>query len=527
MRTRWISAVFAAVSSIAWAQPVVPAGGAGNAADYSKRVAPGAYVIVFGENLAPDYLPAGMVPLPTSLGGTSIELKVGETISPLPLWYVMPNQVVGQLPYGITENAQVRVRTAEGASSWDGLSVVPRAPAYFSINEGGFGRAVALDENGDLITRQNPLKPGHWFSLWVNSLGELDPPKPAGSGGGDGQPGNPYNLVTDPVVITVDARTSQVGYAGLAPYIPGLYQLNVFSPYMDLAGDLVTTMSVGGADSLEPMSLPVEPNGFYFVMSAGKFPNGQTRNGVPGPNSAVKFLHLVPEIWGERGYGQWTGNIEHLVPAFAETSGLALTLRNNGAIVYDNNGIEDGTHTRYYDNSDQAVADADKAGLWEWYSMSNNLDASFAGYFRLTQATTFDQLIGYFDEDGQAKLPFDPANVYNRFRMNIWSNGPNGPANSSFTGDVFSSDTTPGVFEYSSTGVRRIFSDQSSDEILRMVYTLETPITLPAGEYWFGHDTAVPEGMSSPVVLGAGHRAASSGTRPVPNGGAVSQDRQD
>lgn len=93
------------------------------------------------------------------------------------------------------------------------------------------------------------------------------------------------------------------------------------------------------------------------------------------------------------------------------------------------------------------------------------------------------------------------------------------PATDLFTGNLFSSDSTPGAFAFSPTGVRRIFSDGASDMLYRMVYTLAEPLTLGPGDYWFSHDTAVPEGMSSPVIIP--QRAAASSGRPLPPGKIV------
>ncbi|MCP5114145.1 MAG: hypothetical protein GY953_25215, partial [bacterium] len=486
----WLCVLLAATCGVLWAQPVVPAGGAVNAADYSKRVAPGGYITIFGVDLAPAYESAQQVPLPTSLGGTSIELMDGGVATAIPLWFVSPGQVSGQLLFGIDANVQVRVRTAEGVSEWDALNVVERAPAYYAVDQQGAGRAVALHQNGTLVSRANPLKPGEWISLYVNSLGAVEPPKPAGQGGGDGTPGNLLNQVMDPVIVTIDGSDSETGYTGLAPYLPGLYQVNIFSPYFELIGDLETTMTVGNAASTEPTSLPVEPNGFYLVLGASKFPNNQTKTGVPGPGCAIVFRHETPEVWGQDGFQVWSPNTR-LEQEFQATSGLALTLRNNGTVVYDNNGVEDNSVGDYYDNSSGAVDDNDKPGLFLWFSMSDNLKAIFASHFRLMEPTTFTEIIGYFDGNGHEELRFDPHNAHNRFRMNIWSDGSDGlPAVNGFTGDVFTSDTTAGEFAFSPTGVRRIFSDGASDVLFRMVYTLEEPIILPPGDYWFSHDTA-------------------------------------
>lgn len=515
MSKKWLCILLAAVSGVVWAQPVVPAGGTVNAADYSRAIAPGSIITVFGQNLAPGVEGAGGLPLPTALAGTSVEASDGTRTVLLPLYVVLETQVSGQLPYDIGPNVTVRVRTAEGVSDPDSFTLAPRAPRLFSVDQQGSGRAVLLHPDGELVSRQNPMKPGEWVSIYANSMGAVHPPIEAGMGAADGSTGNPWNVVTAEVGVTIGGRDATVDYAGLAPYLAGLYQVNVFTPYYDLMGDLLIAMGVGAAGSQGNISAPVEPNGFYLLLGAGKFPNGQAKNAIGVTRSAVAFLHETPEIWGQDGFGQWTHN-SHLGQPFAATSGLALTLMSGGAILYDNNGIEDGSHAGYYDNGNGGVPDADKPGLWEWYSMSNNLNAVFAGYFRLTQWTTFDRIIGYFDGNGNSELPFDPENAYNRFRMNIWSNGAGDfPALAGFTGNVLSSDSTPGVFEFSPTQVERVFSDGFRDRIYRMVYTLETPITLEPGEYWFSHDTAVPEGMSSPATTQG--RAVSRAVRAIPS----------
>jgi hypothetical protein len=116
---------------------------------------------------------------------------------------------------------------------------------------------------------------------------------------------------------------------------------------------------------------------------------------------------------------------------------------------------------------------------------------------------TIDTIIGYFDKNGGSADPvaFDPFSPFISYRMNIWSNvaGDLLPTNTgSFDGDVFTSDTAQGSFAVSDTGVVRVFADNSTDPIYRLTYTLDTPITLPAGEYWFSHDATVPE----PATIG-------------------------
>jgi hypothetical protein len=79
------------------------------------------------------------------------------------------------------------------------------------------------------------------------------------------------------------------------------------------------------------------------------------------------------------------------------------------------------------------------------------------------------------------------------------------PAVTSFTGNVFSTDSTPGVFQVSQTDVNRVFPDCPDlpfmpidpDPIWRLVLKLREPVTLPEGVYFFSHDAVIV----APVVI--------------------------
>jgi hypothetical protein len=86
----------------------------------------------------------------------------------------------------------------------------------------------------------------------------------------------------------------------------------------------------------------------------------------------------------------------------------------------------------------------------------------------------------------------------------VWSNesGDLLPVDTgSFDGDVFTSDSTPGSFSWSDTGFDRVGSS-STQNIYRMTYTLDNPITLQPGEYWFSHDAYIVPEPGTLVLLG-------------------------
>ena len=348
------------------------------------------------------------------------------------------------------------------------------------------------------------MKPGEWITIWANGLGEVDPPLPAGASPNDGSEGRPLHRITGEVGVTINGQPAEVSYAGLVPTQAGLYQVNAFTPYSDRIGDVEIAIRVDGVPTQAGLTIPAQANGFYCVLSAGKFPNGQTRTAASGLNSAIVFLSDGRASWGEETYQQWSA-APSVTAAQLAASGLALTLRNGGSIVYDNNGMETGGHGGYYTNASPGQPDASEAGLTVWFSQSTNYGAVTAGHFRLDQPTTFDQLIAYFDGDGESAMPFDPANAYNRFRVNIWSSGPDGlPASDDFTGDVLSSDSAAGWFSHSPAGVCRVFGNGEIDPIHRLVYQLDQPVTLASGDYWFASDLAVPETPAAALAMGEG-----------------------
>ncbi len=471
--------------------PVLTPNGTVNAADYTRSFAPGAIVSIFGTNLATKLAQAAELPLPTSLDGTSVEIVDGTKTTLAGLYMVSAGQINAMLPYDVGASVKVRVRSTSGVSAEDTIAVAPRAPRLFAVDQSGLGRAVSTHPDGKYLSRELPGKPGAPATLWLNSMGAVDPPIAAGV---SVEP-KPLRNVSEPVTMTINNKPAPVDFAGLVPYLTGLYQINYRLPFDEVVGDVPIRVTVGQASSQTNISVPVEPNGFYWVYTGGKFVNGQTLNGIAGANCAIAYWHNDKDVLGQSGYLAWAKEVAFGADGTA-TSGLALTLRDGDSIVYDNNGIETGSDAGYYDGS---AGTAGKPGMTVFLSMSKNANVVTAGFFRLAARTTITQVTGYFDGNGDSELRFDPASPFNMWRMNIWSNAAgNVPSNlKPFTGDKFSSDTQAGKFSISDTGAKRLFPGGISDSIFRLTYTLAAPLTLDAGDYWFSHDLAPGDSTAS------------------------------
>jgi hypothetical protein len=191
----------------------------------------------------------------------------------------------------------------------------------------------------------------------------------------------------------------------------------------------------------------IDSLGWYYAITGGRFPNGQTYNGDNASGGTFRFL-LDDPAWGYP-IQNWRKD-----DWFPENAGLALTMKYEDSVVYDNNGIEEGDPDAFYHED----TNANLAGLYRGYCMSNNWDWIYSGYFKLNSPTTIDTIIGYFD----CVAGLDPDSPHIAYRMNIWSSIPDGagliPAVNSFTGDVFSTDSTSGTFSWSYTEVDRYYS---------------------------------------------------------------------
>jgi hypothetical protein len=243
----------------------------------------------------------------------------------------------------------------------------------------------------------------------------------------------------------------------------------------------------------------IDSMGYYYIVTGGLFPTGNIPNGSSASGGTFRYITDDPG-WG------YSIDTWHKDGWFPQNASFALTLKNGANTLYNNNGIEDGTYGNYYNATAQGLPSAATPGLYRGYSMSNNWDWVYAGYFLIEQPTTIDQIIGYYDENSGFNSN-DPAI---RYRMNIWSNvaGDLLPVNTgSFTGDVFSSDYVDGTFTWGDSGVDRVFGvDYGSitDDIFYLKYTLDTPLTLQPGIYWFSHDATIIPAPGAVLLAGLG-----------------------
>jgi uncharacterized protein (TIGR03437 family) len=236
-----------------------------NAASYAPitaSVAPGEFVALFGSGLAssPQMAPAGR-PLPTTLNG--VQVLVNGTLAPIS--YVGPTQINAILPYSISSAgiASIQVNNNDVKSNPVTLFTSDSMPGVFSQTQNGLGLAAAVHAaTGKSVTPDNPAVAGEYLEVFLSGLGTVTPPVNDGALG----PTNPlsYADVYKEGVLAAyfNDYTQQafpeatLNYAGLAPTLAGLYQMNVQVPVGVGPGNVYLEIVTDSAD-VNQIQVPV------------------------------------------------------------------------------------------------------------------------------------------------------------------------------------------------------------------------------------------------------------------------------
>ena len=267
------------------AQTVSP-GGIVNAAGFQAPVAPGSVIAIFGTNLASSSTAAATLPLPTTLGGTS--LLVNGRI-PVPLFYVSPGQINAQLPY----------ETPVGTAT---LTVNGSAPAQFTVAASapgiivyGSNRAVAVNQDYSLNAPDHPALAGGWVTVYMSGEGAVSPAVLSGAA----SPASPAALPMLSVTATIGGQPADVLFAGLTPGGVGLFQVNLRIPTL-ASGDYPLIVTVGQARSNAPL-LAVSTDGrpvssivrtiTYHQLTAlpDKGPDYRTSTAISGDGTVIAY----------------------------------------------------------------------------------------------------------------------------------------------------------------------------------------------------------------------------------------------
>jgi large repetitive protein len=224
-----------------------------NAAGYqTMHFAPDQIANLWGDHLADTQLTGTTIPLPTSLGGTTVKVTDSAGVSRLAqLFYVSPGQINFLVPtntaFGL---ATITVTTSGGVSSSTIALITHTAPGIFSANGSGSGVAAAQV----VITHANGQQEIIPAVASYDSTQRQFVPAPFSMGASTDTAtlvlyatGLRWRPSLTTVVATVNGQVVPVQYAGAQATWVGLDQINLNLPRsLAGAGTLTITLTVDG-----------------------------------------------------------------------------------------------------------------------------------------------------------------------------------------------------------------------------------------------------------------------------------------
>jgi uncharacterized protein (TIGR03437 family) len=269
-----------------WAQaaPIISGVfGAGLSNPPITQITPDGLITIFGANFTPPGVTHALQAsdvvagnsLPTSMAQTCV--RIGGLLAPL--YYVSTAQINAQVPdITSTGTAEISVVTNCGGSNQTATQpvsvlVAPQAPEFLSWgqNPNGQDSAASFPASGGGLVGTPGLIPGLKLNTAANNeviaiYGIGFGPATTAISAGMWTTG-PDSLVATPTV-TFGGQPVPVIYAGLAPFLAGVYQLNIAVPANIGSGTQLISIQVNGITSPVGTYVPTV-NPFEYQGSAG------------------------------------------------------------------------------------------------------------------------------------------------------------------------------------------------------------------------------------------------------------------
>jgi uncharacterized protein (TIGR03437 family) len=204
-----------------------------NAANYlaANVVAPGMITALYTKGNFNQFggapVSATALPLPRQLNG----LQVLFNGAPVPLFYADPNQINFQVPMGAPQSGFADLQVVEietgrvlGETALQMNNVLP---GLFTQAGNGSGAAAALNQDNTVNSQTNPAVQGSIITLFGTGQGFI-----SGAPDDGDVSGKPLQTERAPTVImgTGPIPDANIKYAGLAPTLVGVWQLNLLIP---------------------------------------------------------------------------------------------------------------------------------------------------------------------------------------------------------------------------------------------------------------------------------------------------------
>jgi uncharacterized protein (TIGR03437 family) len=267
--------------------PYIDPTGIVNASSFSPftaGISGGEFLTLFGSNLAPRTDIFTGAPFPTSLDG--VQVLVNGVAAPI--YYVTAGELAFVVPFAtsLLPVTSIQVISNGALSNTVTMLVNATTPGVFTANSSGLGYGAVEHGDGSLVTQANPAQPGEEVAAFVSGLGTVYPPITDGAPGPPG-PNLSNTYPAGDIAADISGTPATVQYAGLAPYLIGLYQLNVTIPTTTAAGDNYLEIFGPDSDNLQAL-IPVGSGAAPSAISGSAVSGSAVRKAARKPAARVR-----------------------------------------------------------------------------------------------------------------------------------------------------------------------------------------------------------------------------------------------
>ncbi len=258
MRILVLSGLVLTVACGALAQPVVftVVNGASNILPGlpNAAVAQGAVFVAYGTGLGPASLvQASSFPLPTTLGGTSVQVTVSGTSVDAIMVYTLATQVAAILPSRTPVGTGTLKVTHDGqASAVFPITVTQSNVGLVTLNSRGSGDAVVTFPDYRVVAPNYAPNPGETVIFWATGLGPVTYDETRAPLG--------WDMTSVPLEVLVGGRTAAVLYHGRTGCCAGTDQINVTLPKGATGCTVPVVMRIGNLVS-NTVTMPIAASG--------------------------------------------------------------------------------------------------------------------------------------------------------------------------------------------------------------------------------------------------------------------------
>jgi len=260
---------------------------AGNYTPITNAYAPGELVSLYG-NFGVSAQGATVLPIPTTLGGVQVFVN-GQAA---PVLYVSANQISVWIPYEISTAANpvyfatFQVVVNDSKSNEVTVYADNSSPGIYTFPANGISAGAILHTNYTLVSDSSPAVPGETVQLFMNGLGTVTPPVDDGAAASGTTLSYSDEFDAGDIYVALDDGVDPLApvnvlFAGLAPGLAGLYQVNFTVPASGLAnGDVAINFET------------LEATNEMATIALSGFPASSAR-AVPGRRAAMLRRHSV------------------------------------------------------------------------------------------------------------------------------------------------------------------------------------------------------------------------------------------